>query len=73
MNKIVLYNKKMINGEDVYKRQVNHNAIFFTLTRPQCLSIEFNGDRLHNLHLFANPLETETYTESSDKNNVFQL
>ena len=46
---------------------VNHNAIFFTLTRPQCLSIEFNGDRLHNLHLFANPLETETYTESSDK------
>lgn len=46
---------------------VNHNAIFFTLIRPQYLSIEFNGDRLHNLHLFANPLETETYTESSDK------
>ena len=39
---------------------VNHNAIFFTLIRPQYLSIEFNGDRLHNLHLFANPLETET-------------
>lgn len=43
------------------------NAIFFTLTKPQYLSVEFNGDRLHNLHLFANPLETETYTESSDK------
>ena len=27
--------------------------------------MEFNGDRLHNLHLFANPLETETYSESS--------
>ena len=39
-------------------------AIFFTLERPQYLSVEFNGDRLHNLHLFANPLETETYTEA---------
>ena len=30
------------------------------------LSVEFDGDRLHNLHLFANPVETETYTESND-------
>ena len=37
------------------------NTIFFTLQQPQYLSIEFNGDRLHNLHLFANPLETEKY------------
>lgn len=35
------------------------NTILFTLRQPQYLSIEFNGDRLHNLHLFANPLETE--------------
>lgn len=40
------------------------DAIFFTLERPQYLSVEFNGDQLHNLHLFANPMETETYTES---------
>lgn len=45
---------------------VNRNAVFFTLTEPRYLSVEFNGDRLHNLHLFANPLETETYTESGD-------
>ena len=37
------------------------NAILFTLEKPQYLSIEFNGDRLHNLHLFANPMETEKY------------
>lgn len=43
---------------------VNRNTILFTLEKPQYLSVEFNGDRLHNLHLFANPLETETYTES---------
>ena len=30
------------------------NAILFTLEKPQYLSIEFDGDRLHNLHLFAN-------------------
>lgn len=40
------------------------NVIFFTLDRPQYLLVEFNGDRLHNLHLFANPLETEKYSEA---------
>jgi len=30
----------------------------FTLDRPQNLSIEVNGDRLQNLHLFANAIET---------------
>jgi len=34
------------------------NLVYFTLNRPCNLSIEFNGDKLHNLHLFANPLET---------------
>ncbi len=43
------------------------DAILFTLDKPQHLSIEFDGDRLHNLHLFANPLETETYIAASKK------
>lgn len=47
-----------------YKRL--ENSIFFTLDKPQYLSIEFDGDRLHNLHLFANPLEVETYNSSSE-------
>ncbi len=51
-------------------RQVEYtrrdNAIFFTLQEPQQLSIEFDGDRLHNLHLFANPLEQETFSQSND-------
>ena len=41
------------------------NAILFTLEKPQYLSIEFNGDRLHNLHLFANPMETEKYEKET--------
>lgn len=32
--------------------------ISFTLDKPGKFSIECNGDILHNLHLFANPLET---------------
>lgn len=47
------------NNRVEYKQVLN--TIFFTLDRPQYLSIEFNGDRLHNLHLFANPLQTEVY------------
>lgn len=51
-----------LNNRVAYRQE--RNCIFFTLDRPQYLSVEFNGDRLHNLHLFANPLETETYTRS---------
>jgi len=35
------------------------NTISFTIDRPCKLSIEINGDRFHNLHLFANALETD--------------
>lgn len=42
----------------------NKNVITFMLDKPQYLSVEFNGDRLHNLHLFANPLETEVYKKA---------
>lgn len=34
------------------------NVATFTLLHPAKISVEFNGDRLHNLHLFANPIET---------------
>ena len=40
------------------KPTINGNTITFTLTEPKKISIEFNGDKLHNLHLFANPIET---------------
>lgn len=35
------------------------NRIAITLDRPRKLSIEVNGDRFGNLHLFANPLEED--------------
>ena len=42
--------------------RIGDRAITFRLDRPRYLSVEFDGDRLHNLHLLANPVETETYT-----------
>jgi len=42
----------------------------FTLDRPLNLSIEVNGDRLHNLHLFANPLETDV-PSATDTNVIY--
>lgn len=44
---------------------VNNNTIYFQIDSPAKLSIECNGDRLHNLHIFANACEKETYTENS--------
>lgn len=40
------------------KPVLNNNTITFTLSGPKKISIEFDGDKLHNLHLFANPVET---------------
>ncbi|WP_339243856.1 glycosyl hydrolase family 28 protein [Paenibacillus sp. FSL R10-2796] len=38
--------------------QIEENTLLFTLEHPCKLSIEINGERFSNLHLFANPLET---------------
>ncbi len=38
------------------KHEVVGNDIFFTIDKPAKFSVEINGDRLHNLHVFANPV-----------------
>ncbi len=35
------------------KSTVKDGIVTFTIDRPQNLSVEFDGDRLHNLHIFA--------------------
>lgn len=37
--------------------QIEEDVISFSLDRPCKLSIEINGERFSNLHLFANPIE----------------
>ena len=41
------------------KSRLEGNTLYFTLDRPRKLSVEFDGDKLENLHVFANALETE--------------
>ena len=49
---------------------VNGNTISFTLSRPLNLSVEINGDDRHNLHLFANRMETNA-PSPSDPNVIY--
>lgn len=49
---------------------VEGDVITFEIDCPQKLSIEFNNDRLHNLHLFANALEKDIPREG-DKDVMF--
>lgn len=41
------------------KHQVRDGIVYFTLARPQNLSIEFDDDRLHNLHLFTQAIRAD--------------
>ncbi|HLP05619.1 MAG TPA: glycosyl hydrolase family 28 protein [Paludibacter sp.] len=50
--------------------EVNGNTIRFKLNQPRNLSIEVNGDIFHNLHLFANPLES-FIPNRKDKNLIY--
>lgn len=52
------------------KPTTSGNTISFILTEPKKISIEFNGDKLHNLHVFANPIE-KNRPDSSDPNVIY--
>lgn len=44
------------------------DTLTFTLDRPSNLSVEVNGDIFHNLHLFANPVDTNRPTAKQLRN-----
>lgn len=46
------------------KHRLKGNTATFTLKNPANLSIEFDGDRLHNLHLFANDIASDIPREN---------
>ncbi|ACT02764.1 glycosyl hydrolase family 28 protein [Paenibacillus sp. JDR-2] len=49
----------------IHAEVIDERTIQFRLSRPQKLSVEINGDRFHNLHLFAKELE-KLRPDSSD-------
>ncbi|MFX1708926.1 glycosyl hydrolase family 28 protein [Chitinophaga sp. CC14] len=52
------------------KPVVNGNTITFSISQPRKISVEFNGDTRSNLHVFANPIETNK-PDSADPNVVY--
>lgn len=60
----VTYNKGKIDSARVRPLSydipftIEGNTLRFSLVKPANLSVEVNGDIFHNLHLFANPLDT---------------
>lgn len=60
----VTYNRGLISTSKVrplsygIQHNVNGNTLTFKLNQASNLSIEVNGDIMHNLHLFANPIST---------------
>ncbi len=50
--------------------KVVNNTIYFRLLQPKHLSIEINGDKFHNLHLFANPVQA-TVPDPKAKNVIY--
>lgn len=60
----VTYNLGVINTSRVrplsygIKHKINGNTMTFKLNNASNLSVEVNGDIMHNLHLFANPISS---------------
>lgn len=72
----VTFNHGIINTSKIrplsygIKHDVNGNTLTFKLNQPSNLSIEVNGDIMHNLHLFANPIRTFV-PNKKDKNLIY--
>lgn len=60
----VTYNRGLVNSSKIrplsygIKHEVNGNTLTFKLNKASNLSVEVNGDIMHNLHLFANPISS---------------
>ncbi|MGS2764720.1 glycosyl hydrolase family 28 protein [Sinomicrobium sp. M5D2P9] len=69
-------NNGLVNAVDIrplsyeITPEMKGNIIRFTLNKPRNISIEVNGDRLHNLHLFARPIE-ESRPDPKDPDVVY--
>jgi len=50
--------------------EIDAHTVSFKLDQPRNLSVEVNGDIFHNLHLFANPMETFT-PDRQDPNLIY--
>ncbi len=72
----VTYNREKIDSVRIrplsynISHKIKGNTITFSLTKPTDISVEVNGDIFHNLHVFANGLETNK-PSPNDTNVVY--
>lgn len=72
----VTFNKGPINMSQIrplsynIQHKVAGRTITFKLNKPANISVEVNGDIFHNLHLFANPVETYV-PDKADSNVIY--
>lgn len=60
------------HASGIQAERVADSIVQFVLARPQYLSIEFGGDRLHNLHLLANAPLTERHSADEPRTICWQ-
>ncbi|MES2277876.1 MAG: glycosyl hydrolase family 28 protein [Bacteroidota bacterium] len=61
---------KILPASAAIKPALSAHSITFTITKPQNLVIEINGEIVQSLHLFANPLEKDI-PNPNDPNVIF--
>jgi hypothetical protein len=61
---------KILPTSAAIKTTIASHSIIFTVTKPQNLTIEINGEVVRSLHLFANPLE-KAIPKPNDPNVIF--
>ena len=44
------------SSRNIIPKRIDDETIEIILSKPEYLSVEFDGDRTHNLHIFANPV-----------------
>ncbi|MCM1109086.1 MAG: glycosyl hydrolase family 28 protein [Clostridium sp.] len=57
-------------SKSIHPQCCGRDEVRFVVKEPSQLSIEFGGDRLHNLHLFCNPPETEAYHDVAQNDST---
>ncbi|WP_308993890.1 glycosyl hydrolase family 28 protein [Mariniflexile litorale] len=69
-NNGIIYNVDIRPKSSGVNPTVKGNEITFMLDKSMNLSLEINGDKLHNLHIFANPIE-KNRPDPNDPNVIY--
>ena len=55
------------SSRGIVPKVIDDSTVMLRLERPEFLSVEFDGDRMHNLHLLANPVLSERHQPSEPR------